>query len=217
MHEKPFPRAADTTNERRDHIAEAATQVVVLKGLAGLTVRAVAVKAGCSPGLVSHYFKNKAALIQAAHDWANETYLARVASSVGGQTGLRALEARLRELLPYDEQILDEWSVRIAFWQRGNSGAPVLADTMSTFRMIYDEILQDIRDAQDSGEIAATVSPLVTSEIVLIMVVGIATVCLIDEPLRQKKPLDRRVEMILGLLKTGNIAAMQVGDPEVDY
>ncbi len=49
------------------------------------------------------------------------------------------------------------------------------------------------------------------------MIVGIATVCLIDEPLRQKKPLDRRIEMILGLLKIGNIAAMQVGDPEVDY
>lgn len=55
------------------------------------------------------------------------------------------------------------------------------------------------------------------SELVLLLVIGIATACVGNELLRQPRPLDRRVEMILGMLKTGALGALRVGDPEIEY
>lgn len=216
MREKSFPRVVDTTNERQAHISEAATRVIARKGLAGLTVRAVAEEAGCSRGLVEHYFRNKEALTVAANDWANETYLQRVAAAVGERKGLPALEVRLKELLPYSEQVLDEWRVRVAFWQ-GVNNPLVEVSTQQSFRLVYEEIWQDMRLAQAGGEIADHVPVRVTSEMVFIMVVGIATLCINDSKLRQPKALDRRVAMMLGLLKSGDLSALQVGNPDVDY
>lgn len=51
----------------------------------------------------------------------------------------------------------------------------------------------------------------------LLLVIGIATACVGNELLRQPRPLDRRVEMILGMLKTGALGALRVGDPEIEY
>ena len=71
--------------------------------------------------------------------------------------------------------------------------------------------------AQRQGEIPVSVPILETSELVLFFVIGLGTTCLRTPKLREKRPLDRRVEMILGLLKSGNVTALQVGDPTVEY
>ncbi len=217
MSEKSFPKVSGTINERQTFITEAAIRVIASKGFAGLTVRAVAAEAGCSRGLVEHYFRNKAALISAAHDWANETYLQRVATAVGDLTGLVALQVRLEELLPYSERTLDEWRVRVALWQQEANDAALQPSNRRSFYGVYDEILEDMRCGQAMDEISATVPIEVTSELILMFIVGIATLCLTDTRLRQRKSLDRRVQMILGMLKTGNLSALQVGDPKVDY
>lgn len=217
MPESDFPRVSGSTSERQAHILAAATQVIAHKGFAGLTLRAVADEAGCSRGLVEHYFSNKASLVHGANDWANTTYLHRVAASVGERRGLPALETRLRELLPYSEETLDEWRVRVAFWQEAKSHPQLEGDTQQSLYAVYEEILGDMRHAQESGEIAGSVPVQVTSEMVFIMIVGIATICLNDARLRQHQALDRRVNMIIGMLKSGDLSSLQVGNPEVDY
>lgn len=217
MPESAFPKASDGTAERQAHILAATTRIIARKGFSGLTLRAVAEEAGCSRGLVEHYFNSKSSLICGANDWANTTYLDRVAASVGERRGLTALEIRLRELLPYSEATLDEWRVRVAFWQETKTHPQLENDTQQSLYAVYEEILGDMRHAQAAGEIAGTVPVRVTSEMVFIMIVGIATICLNDSRLRLHKSLDRRVTMIMGILKSGDLSALQVGNPEVDY
>ena len=218
MQRARFPKVADSAHERRTHIIETTAALIAREGLAGISVRVVAEHAGCSRGLVEHYFRSKAELLEAANRWVNETYLARVAGAVGALGGLAALEARLRHLLPYTGQVLDEWRVRLEFWRQTGTNYSALADNNNeAFYAAYAQILADMRHARAHGEIPESVPVIEASELVLLLVIGIATACVGNELLRQPRPLDRRVEMILGMLKTGALGALRVGDPEIEY
>ncbi len=164
-----------------------------------------------------HSIRNKAGLIGAAHDWANKTYLQRVATVVGDFSGLAASEVSLKELLPYSKRTLDEWRVRVALWRQGTNNPIRESSNSHSFYRVYDEILEDMRHAEAANEISGTVPIQETAEMILIFIVGIATLCLNDAQLRQRQLLDRRVKMILGLLESGDLSALQVGDPDVDY
>ena len=217
MKKNTFPKASDSTQQRRDHIVHAATRVIAEDGLSALSVRAVASRAGCSRGLVEHYFGNKTALLVASNDWANKVYLERVNAVVGSKTGLEALELRLRDLIPYNETIHNEWKVRIAFWHQGVTIPSVEEANNRSFYFVYNAILEDMRQAQANGEIVNTIPLVVTSELLLMTVVGLCVCSMNDSKLRQKEPLDRRLTMMMGFLKTADVAALQVGDSETDY
>ena len=217
MKETTFPRASDTTQERRDYIVKAATRVIATEGLPALSVRGVAKSAGCSRGLVEHYFRNKTALLVASNDWANNVYLERVNAAVGAMTGLEALELRLRNLIPYNDTIHDEWKIRIAFWHQGITIPLVEESNNRSFYSVYNAILADMRQAQETDKIATTIPLVETSELLLMTVVGLCVCSMNDSKLRQKAPLDRRLAMIMGFLKTADVAALTVGDPKTDY
>ena len=212
-----FPKATDTTQQRREFIVQAATGVIANEGLTALSVRSVAKAAGCSRGLVEHYFGNKTTLLVASNDWANKVYLARVEGAVGAATGLAALEVRLRNLLPYNNAILDEWKVRIAFWHQGITIPSVEESNNRSFFAVYSAILNDMREAQARQEISTTIPVVVTSELAMFTVIGLCISCINDPELRKKAPLDRRIQMIIGFLKTGNAASLEVGDPDTEY
>ncbi|MAC32787.1 MAG: hypothetical protein CME38_04185 [Haliea sp.] len=217
MSKAEFPRAAEGGDERRAHIESAVVGVIARAGIERLTVRAVAEAAGCSKGLVEHYFGNKASLVAAAAEWANRTYLARVHRAVGDHRGLAALEIRLRQLLPYREEILHEWKARLAFWQQSSRDARVADSSRSAFQDVYDQLLDDVQVASALGEIPDSVPIQETAEMVLVMLVGWSTLCINNPRLREQAPLDRRVTMLLNLLRSAELTGLIVGDPEVDY
>ena len=217
MNKSSFPKASETTEKRRNHIIESATKVIADQGLPALSVRNVADAAGCSRGLVEHYLGNKTAILVASNDWANRAYLDRVSSDVGTSTGLAALEIRLRNLLPYDKNILDEWKVRISFWHQGITIPSVEETNNRSFFEVYTAILSDITEAKDRNEIASAIPLKVTSELLLFTLIGLCTSCISDQKLRKKAPLDRRIAMIMGFLKTADVASLEVGDPDVEY
>ncbi|GEM_PF-2160382 len=217
MKEASFPKVSDTTHQRREHILQAATQVIAQDGLSGFSVRTVAKKAGCSRGLVEHYFRNKASLLLASAEWADEQYLHRVNAAVAAKSGLSALEVRLRCLLPYDDITLHDWKVRVAFWHQGTTLTSLEGASNRSFYTVYNAILKDLKDAQEKGEIAVEIPVRVTSEMLLLAVMGLCVSCLNNPQLRTKKPLDRRMTMFLNFLKSGNVADLEVGDPEVEY
>ena len=214
---KPPSKPTDSTPQRREDIVSAATAIVAKQGITALSVRSVAREADCSRGLVEHYFRNKTALLVASNDWANETYLERVQAAVGKKKGLQALEVRLRNLLPYTEAIHDEWKVRIAFWHQGMTIPSVEEANSHSFYLVYNAILEDLFEAKNAAEIAGTIPVRETSELLLMTVIGLCTSCVNDAKLRAKKPLDRRMKMLMGFLKTADVASFEVGDPATDY
>ncbi len=114
-----MPRLVDTT-ERRARVAAAARCVIARDGLEGTTIRKVAAEAGSSTTVVTHYFRDKDALIVAAVEDAYEAVESRmqVLSQDLQPDGsvLKRLRLMLLEALPLDRVRRDEARVWMAFW-----------------------------------------------------------------------------------------------------
>ena len=79
-----MPKIVDW-DARRDEISSATWRVIVRDGIAGATVRAIAREAGCSPGILAHYFDDKADIMGSALVLAHRRVAARM--DYNGRTG----------------------------------------------------------------------------------------------------------------------------------
>ena len=111
-----MPRTVDPV-ERRARVAAAARAVIARDGLDATSVRRVAAEAGSSTTVVTHYFQDKQALLQAAVEDAYAAVATRMIAHLdGGPGGLAALRAILLEALPLDPEREAEARVWMAFW-----------------------------------------------------------------------------------------------------
>jgi AcrR family transcriptional regulator len=112
--------------EKRAHIVSAAWQVVTANGLDATTMRMIASAAGCTTGMVTHYFANKdeilETLVRQVSHRAEQRLTTAVSAGEGGITGLRAL---LVESLPLDDQRIAEWRIWLTLWNRALDSGPL--------------------------------------------------------------------------------------------
>ena len=104
--------------ERRRLLIDATIAVLAEHGLAGTTVRRIAAEAGVTPGLVTHYFSGKAALVSAAYralaEQFHRDYLA--ASEAAGSDPVDRLKAYVGSAFQpetLDRNLLRVWT---SFW-----------------------------------------------------------------------------------------------------
>lgn len=103
---------------RRASLVEACARVLARHGAAGASVRAIAVEAGVSAGLIGHYFGGVDALVAATYAQVEARVTAALddAMAAAGADPRRRLEAYVSaSLLPpiADSDLLSTW---IAFW-----------------------------------------------------------------------------------------------------
>ncbi|MQA91526.1 MAG: TetR family transcriptional regulator [Gemmatimonas sp.] len=136
---------------RREQILQAAFEVAARDGLAGLTVRAVAVEAGLSHALVLFHFKRKELLLQELLGWLLETTAVLEVSEDIARFP-RALD-RLHALLQQEMSRLshDPRHIRLflEFWALGVREEPIRAQISqeleryrSAFRVHIEELLE---------------------------------------------------------------------------
>ena len=91
---------------RRQDLIEATLDCVAERGLAGATVRAIALRAGVTAGLIRHYFPGKEDLLQAAY----ATIVGRMTEQAKAAPGMEQADPRRR----------------LAAFVEANLGAPVM-------------------------------------------------------------------------------------------
>lgn len=98
---------------RRREVAHIAARLIATRGLEGASIRDIALAAGCSTAVVSHYFRNKRELLLATYRQAMEETIgrARRRRDRGGD-----LPYCLEAILPLDRRRRDNWKVWFAFW-----------------------------------------------------------------------------------------------------
>ena len=107
-----MPRVADE-EERREEVVDAAFRVIARAGLAGASMRAIAREAGCTIGLINHWFDSRDDLIEATFGRAIDAELERateIATDPGSYVDAAA------QFLPVDERRRDEAKIWIAFY-----------------------------------------------------------------------------------------------------
>lgn len=115
-HQPAFRR--NHPDARRLALIEACARVLARAGAAGASVRAIAVEAGVSPGLVGHYFSGIEALVAATYEHVEGTVaetLDRAVEAAGPEPRARLDAFVTASFAPSiaDPQLLATW---IAFW-----------------------------------------------------------------------------------------------------
>lgn len=114
-----MPRLADR-EERREQVVDAAFRVIAREGLAGTSMRAVAEEAGCTIGLINHWFSSRDDLVEATFDRAINTELERAAAIVSDPSSYSEAAS---QFLPIDQRRRDEARIWIAFYAMVLSGS----------------------------------------------------------------------------------------------
>jgi TetR/AcrR family transcriptional regulator, fatty acid metabolism regulator protein len=146
------PRRADP----REAIFEAACVVIREKGFHQARISDIAAKAGISYGLVYHYYKNKADLLDAIiKEWWNGLY----ASMEEYETGNEPVRTKLLAVVDY---FLDQYQTRpnlvhIFITEISRSTANLTADRLDWFKRFFDKIEQVISRAQSEGVLRADI------------------------------------------------------------
>jgi AcrR family transcriptional regulator len=177
----PGQKEAEAT--RREQILKAAYEVALRRGIDGLTVRAVASRAGLSHGLVLFHFKRKDQLGLALLDRVLATTL--TLELPPAITAIRDPQERFQALFGHELQRLSKEPRRIRllleFWARGAHNA-VIRGRISTgldryrgaFQQIGEEILRGTPKRTDRA------TPGGTAAVAVSLIIGYAVQTIID-------------------------------------
>jgi TetR/AcrR family transcriptional repressor of bet genes len=147
-----MPKIVDH-EEQRQQLSATVARVVAEAGLEHTTLRTVAARHGCTKGMVQHYFTDKDELLLAALSYIEDQCEARLPDEASGMSGLALLQARLGALLPVNDELLDEWRVRLAFI--------TLAGQSEERQGAHQSLgLKLLRQAQRDGELKKGLSPV---------------------------------------------------------
>lgn len=118
-----MPKIVDH-DERRRSIIEATWRVIAREGIANATTRGIAREAGCSSGVLAHYFADKAELMASAMLAAHAEVHVRLDAELAGLASVRQY---MLECLPLDERRRFLAVVEASFWGQA-VGNPRLVD-----------------------------------------------------------------------------------------
>jgi AcrR family transcriptional regulator len=168
-----MPKIVDRDQQRREIAAQAA-EWIAKRGLETLSLRNVAAAHGCSKGMVQHYFLDKEELLFGALLHVTDEYERRALVATNGTVGLDCIERRFVVILPLNEELRDEWVVRLAFYARA-----ALVSKMQ--RYLHDHVgkalrrgIRDLRECQQQQQIKQQLNLVRTYRTIMATVAGIA-------------------------------------------
>lgn len=180
--------------ERRSRIVRSAFRVLARDGLEGLTMRRVAMEAGCTIGLVNHWFASKEDLVLAA--WKESVRLENARGSQLRAEGRFEVCAALLDSLPTSPDMRRKELVGIAFAAAATSNERIRRIYALRYRnarrLLSRALTEDGVNEKESKEIA---------DLLIGATVGISTMATLDRArwpaARQRQALRRLIEPLL--------------------
>lgn len=189
-----MPKQVDH-DERRRTVASKVMRLIATEGVEAVTTRRIAEETGYANGLLRYYFPSKDSAVLAALQYVFDATNAR-AKNHKQQPGLPAIRALATEVLPLDQQRMDEARVVVAFWERAiNSaseteyGRQRLEEWKSDFRMHAEA-------ARESGDLPTTLDVEAFLDDLMVFLMGAQVTALFagTEPAVLIAQLDRILE-----------------------
>ncbi|NUT70306.1 TetR/AcrR family transcriptional regulator [Pseudarthrobacter sp. C4D7] len=166
-----MPKIVDH-DERRLELVDATWRIIARQGLESATMREIATEAGFANGALKPYFPTKDTLLEFAFSHVfNRTNL-RIAEVSAGRTGLDALRAFCLEVLPLDDERVNEARIVVPFWQRAINDPRKAAIHQQSMAEWLATIRRFLAEARDSGDVDAAVDDSVLAGLLLNMLLG---------------------------------------------
>ncbi|MGO4236950.1 TetR/AcrR family transcriptional regulator [Pseudarthrobacter sp. YAF2] len=166
-----MPKIVDH-DERRLELVDATWRIIARQGLESATMREIAMEAGFANGALKPYFPTKDTLLEFAFSHVFNRSNRRIAEVTAGKTGLDALRAFCLEVLPLDEERINEARVVIPFWQKAANDprkAEIHRESMAEWLAAIGRYLAE---ARNSGDVSAGVADSVLAGQLLNMLLG---------------------------------------------
>ena len=194
-----MPKIVDHA-ERRREVLDATWRVIGREGLEAATVRRIAAEAGCSIGVLAHYFQDKEDILISAHQLAFARARQRILDATEHRTGLTALRCAMLEALPLDAERLLEAQVDVSFLGQtvGNAHLREVRSASNTgSRLLWGSF---VAQAQEAGEVPASEEPDLVVDEILALVESLSIQALINpertSPGHQRLLVDRLLARI---------------------
>jgi len=150
----PMPKIVDH-DARREEIVDAVWRVISRDGIASATTRNIAQEAGCSNGVLSHYFADKTALLHAALQIGYRRTEQRVNEWLRRGSGLRVLREVLLLTVPITNEALFGNQVELAFLGHAVGNRQLAREHHAIYERFRSIVRRLLLDARRAGEIAA--------------------------------------------------------------
>jgi AcrR family transcriptional regulator len=193
-----MPKVVDH-EQRREELAGAVWRLASRDGLDAVTIRGVAAEAGWSTGALHHYFADKEELLLFAFQ------------TVAGRVGRRVEAARatageplelVRDLLaiglPLDAERRDETRVWFAFLGLALTRPPLARAQRLAYRAWRGVVADALRDAQEQGDVDASVDVEREAAGLIALVDGLAVQASFDPVCLDASLVDERLARLRG-------------------
>lgn len=185
---------------RRVEVLDATWRVIAREGIEHTTTREIAREAGCSTGVLAHYFADKDDILRSALDLAHRRVSNRIVKIRSEMAGLEALRAVLAESLPLDDERRLEINLEVSNWGRSVANPKLRQLQHGDYDQWVVFIRAVVRDAQRVGEIANDLDPHLVASLLVAFVDGLSVEALLWPerlpPSRQLMLLDRQIALI---------------------
>jgi AcrR family transcriptional regulator len=192
------PKVVDHARRRRE-IVRAAYRVIARGGWEAATMAAVAAEAGYANGALKPYFAGKDDLLAALFDHVYERTGARIGRATRATTGLAAVRATCREILPLTRATRAEARVVIPFWQLALTDAGLAARHEAAMRAWHRQLAAHLREARGRGEVTTPVPDGILAGLLLTALIGAQVTGTLATP-ADPDALTGHVEAVLELI-----------------
>ncbi|GAA4661044.1 TetR/AcrR family transcriptional regulator [Arthrobacter cryoconiti] len=152
-----MPKIVDH-HQRRLDLVNATWRIIARHGIEGATMREIATEAGFANGALKPYFPTKDDLITSAFGHVFNQTNQRIATTSTGLAGMAALRAFALEVLPLDEDRINEARIVIPFWQKALTD-PAKAQLHETSMEEWRNTMAGhLSRAREMGEVTARAS-----------------------------------------------------------
>jgi AcrR family transcriptional regulator len=161
--------------DRRTEVAAAAWRVIAREGLDRASMRAIAQELGASTGVVTHYFRDKDALILFALERVFESVLGEMNALMDGPLGLERLERMICLALPLEREDQVDWQVWLAFLGYSIGREHLVLAHRKRYEILRQIISQTLLDLQSAKLVRADLDVMLEANALIALVDGIGT------------------------------------------
>lgn len=195
-----MPKIVDH-DERRLELVDATWRIIARQGMEGATMREIALEAGFANGALKPYFPTKDTLLEFAFGHVFNRTNRRIAEVTGGRSGLDALKAFCLEVLPLDEERINEARIVIPFWQKAVTDPGKAEIHRQSMEEWVATIRRYLAEARNSGDVRAAVDDSLLARQLLNMLLGAQIEAALAPPGQTDFGHDAQLDGYLALLR----------------
>jgi AcrR family transcriptional regulator len=188
-------------DERRLELVDATWRTIARLGIESATMREIATEAGFANGALKPYFPTKDTLLTFAFGHVFNRTNERIAEVTAGKSGIPALRAFCVEVLPLDEERINEARIVIPFWQKAINDPQKAAIHRDSMEQWHATILEHLAEARRSGDVNSAVDDGAIAGHLLNMLLGAQIAAALAPQGQVDLGLDDQLEGFLALLQ----------------